>query len=169
MPVTNIDKDPEALTFTVSAEFDATADRAWQLWADPRQLERWWGPPDYPATVVDHDLTAGGRVTYFMTGPEGEVYRAWWQVLAVDPPNRLELVDGFADEHGEVDESLPTTTMVATITERGDGSTLMVLESRFETLEGMEQLVAMGMEEGISSALAQIDALLAEGASEQFR
>jgi hypothetical protein len=27
------------------AEFDAPIERVWQLWADPRQLERWWGPP----------------------------------------------------------------------------------------------------------------------------
>src|SRR5918995_434428 len=49
-----------------------TVRRAWQLWADPRQLERWWGPPGYPATFVDHDLTVGSRATYYMTSPEGE-------------------------------------------------------------------------------------------------
>ena len=46
---------------TITAEFDATVERSWQLWADPRQLERWWGPPTYPATVVEHDLVPGGR------------------------------------------------------------------------------------------------------------
>ena len=67
MTVTSVRKDPEALTMIVTAELDATVERSWQLWADPRQLERWWGPPTYPATVVDHDLTTGGRVTYYMT------------------------------------------------------------------------------------------------------
>ena len=59
MTVTSVRKDPEALTMTITAELDATVERAWQLWADPRQLERWWGPPTYPATVVDHDLGHG--------------------------------------------------------------------------------------------------------------
>ena len=72
MTVTSVHKDPEALTMTITAEFDAPVEQVWQMWADPRQLERWWGPPTYPATVVDHDLTPGGRVTYFMTGPEGD-------------------------------------------------------------------------------------------------
>ena len=72
MTVAHVRRDPEALTMTITAELDATVERAWQLWADPRQLERWWGPPTYPATVVDHDLTAGGRVSYFMTGPDGD-------------------------------------------------------------------------------------------------
>src|SRR5436853_623354 len=79
----------------------AAVERAWQLWADPRQLERWWGPPTYPATVVDHDLSPGGRVTYFMTGPEGDKAGGWWEVAAVDPPRRLEFTDGFADGNGE--------------------------------------------------------------------
>ena len=86
MTVTTITKDPEAATMTVTAEFDAPVERVWQLWADPRQLERWWGPPTYPATVVDHDLSAGGRVAYFMTGPEGEQHHGWWRVVAADPP-----------------------------------------------------------------------------------
>jgi uncharacterized protein YndB with AHSA1/START domain len=64
MSVTSVRKDTEQLTMTVTAEYDVTADRAWQLWADPRQLERWWGPPTYPATVEKHDLTPGGQVSY---------------------------------------------------------------------------------------------------------
>ena len=86
---TNIIKDPAALTMTITAELDVPVERAWQLWADPRQLERWWGPPTYPATVVDHDLVPGGRVTYFMTGPDGDLPHSQWEVLAVDPPKRL--------------------------------------------------------------------------------
>ena len=60
MTVTGVHEGPRALTMTVTAEFDAPVERVWQLWADPRQLERWWGPPTYPATVVEHDLAPGG-------------------------------------------------------------------------------------------------------------
>ena len=82
MTVLAVDRDPVALTLTIVSEFDAPAARVWQVWADPRQLERWWGPPTFPATVVDHDLTPGGRVTYYMTGPDGEQYHGWWRVIA---------------------------------------------------------------------------------------
>ena len=97
MTVTDVRKDTEALTMTVTAEFDAPPARVWQLWADPRKLEQWWGPPTWPATFVDHDLTPGGHVRYFMTGPDGEKAHGWWQVSAIDPPTRLEFEDGFAD------------------------------------------------------------------------
>ena len=70
MTVTAVRKDPDALTMTLTAEFDASPERVWELWADPRQLERWWGPPTYPATFTAHDLAPGSRVEYHMTGPE---------------------------------------------------------------------------------------------------
>ena len=163
MTVTSVQKDPERLTMLVTVELDASVERAWQLWADPRQLERWWGPPTYPATVVDHDLAPGGRVTYFMTGPEGDKSQGWWQVLAVEPPRRLELRDGFADDSGAPNDAMPTMNMVVTLTEGGSGGTVMAIETRFPSLEAMEQLVSMGMEEGMAAALGQIDGILAEG------
>ena len=72
MTVTSVVKDPEALTLVISAEFDASPERVWELWADPRQLERWWGPPSWPATFTAHDLAPGSRVEYHMTGPTGD-------------------------------------------------------------------------------------------------
>ena len=71
MSVTSVHKDLEARTITIVAEFDADVVRVWQLWADPAKLARWWGPPEYPATVTAHDLTPGGRVAFHVTGPDG--------------------------------------------------------------------------------------------------
>jgi uncharacterized protein YndB with AHSA1/START domain len=165
MTVTSVRKDPKALTLTITAELDATLERAWQLWADRRQLERWWGPPTYPATVVDHDLTIGGRVTYFMTGPDGDKFHGWWQVLVADPPSGRELKDGFADDDGTPNDAMPTTTTVVTLTKRDGGRTRMAIETQFPSLEAMEQLVSMGMEEGMAAALGQVPAILAEDAT----
>ncbi len=41
MTVVSTHKDAEALTLTFVAEFDAGVERVWQVWQDPRQLERW--------------------------------------------------------------------------------------------------------------------------------
>lgn len=156
-----IDKDPAARTMVVTVELAATVERSWQLWADPRQLERWWGPPSHPATVVEHDLAPGATVRYFMTGPEGDKYHGRWDVVAVEPPQRLELVDSFADDGGEKDESLPSTRMTMDLAERAGGGTTMTMRSEFASVEAMEQILAMGMEEGLREALGQIDAILA--------
>lgn len=164
MTLTSVQKDPNALTMTVITEFNATPERVWQLWADPRQLERWWGPPTYPATVDAHDLRAGGRVEYHMTGPTGDQPRGFWELDEVQPPHRLVFRDGFANDDGTVNESLPSTTATVTIEDAGNGQTRMSIESHFPTVEAMEQLVAMGMEDGLKQALEQIDAILAEDA-----
>lgn len=162
MTVTAVHKDPEVLTMTITSEFAATPDRVWLLWADPRQLERWWGPPTYPATVTAHDLRPGGRVDYFMTGPEGDQHRGYWNVLEVDAPRALVFRDGFADDSGAPNPDLPVNTTKVTIEAIGADRAEMTIASIFPSAEAMEQLIAMGMEEGMSSALGQIDGLLAE-------
>lgn len=160
MTVTSIDKDLDSLTLTLVADFDAAVEEVWRLWDDPRQLERWWGPPGYPATVEEHDLSAGGEVTYFMTSPEGERFRGWWRITSVDPPVSLAFEDGFADENGAPVADMPITTVRLQLTGREDGGTRMELRSAFASLEQMERLLGMGMLEGLRLAVGQMDALL---------
>jgi uncharacterized protein YndB with AHSA1/START domain len=161
MTVTDVRKDPQSRTMTIEAEFDASPERVWQLWADPRQLERWWGPPAYPATVDAHDLRPGGQVDYHMTGQDGEQPRGYWDVAEVQPPNRLVFRDGFANEDGTPNDELPVTTARVTIQDIGDGKTQLSIESEFPSVEAMEQLTDMGVDEGMRQAVAQIDAILA--------
>jgi uncharacterized protein YndB with AHSA1/START domain len=159
MTVISVEKDPKALTMTVTARFAAPVERVWEVWADPRKLERWWGPPGYPATFLEHELTPGGTVTYYMTGPEGEKFHGWWQMTSVEPPRRLEFEDGFSHEDGRRNDDMPTMTMRVELSP-ADGGTAMTIETAFRTVDEMERLVAMGMEEGIKLAAGQIDDLL---------
>jgi uncharacterized protein YndB with AHSA1/START domain len=161
MTVTSVDKDSEALAMAIVSEFDAPIERVWQVWADPRQLEQWWGPPTYPATFEEHDLTPGGRCTYFMTGPDGDKPHGWWRVVAVDPPNRLEFENGFADDSGAPNPDMPVMTMRVTLAERSGGGTRMTINTNFASVDDMEQILDMGFGEGIAAAIGQIDALLA--------
>jgi uncharacterized protein YndB with AHSA1/START domain len=164
MTVTAVRKDPDTLTMVIAAEFDASPERVWQLWADPRKLERWWGPPTYPATFTRHDLAPGSRVEYHMTGPEGDQPRGYWDVVEVEPPRRLVFIDGFAHDDGTPNDAFPRNEGIVTIEPVGGGRTRMSIESRFPSVEAMEQVLAMGMEEGLKQAVGQIDAILAEDA-----
>ncbi len=164
MTVTAVHKDPDALTLTLTAEFDASPERVWQLWADPRQLERWWGPPTYPATFTAHALRPGSHVEYHMTGPTGDQPHGFWDIVEAEPPSRLVFVNGFADEDGTPNDEFPRSEARVTIEQVEAGRTRMSIESRFPTAEGLEQVLAMGMEEGLTLAVGQIDAILAEDA-----
>jgi uncharacterized protein YndB with AHSA1/START domain len=130
----------------------------WELWSDPRKLERWWGPPTYPATFEKHDLSPGGEATFFMTGPEGDTW-GMWRVTAVDPPTSLEFTDAFADTDGAPIADMPVSRVCVRLTER-DGGTRMELHLTYESREDMEKMVGMGTVEGLQQAVGQMDALL---------
>ena len=163
MTVTAVRKDPETLTMTLTAEFDASPERVWQLWADPRQLERWWGPPTYPATFTRHALAPGSRVEYHMTGPTGDQPHGYWDIVVAEPPRLLVFVDGFAHDDGTPNDDFPRNEGRVTIEPIDAKRTRMSIESIFPSPEAMEQVLAMGMEEGLTQAVGQIDAILAEG------
>ena len=142
----------------------APPDRVWQLWADPRQLERWWGPPTWPATFTRHELSTGGQMAYHMTGPDGTESHGWWRVEEVEPPRRLVFRDGFANADGTPSDQMPSNEARVSIEDIGGGRTRMSIQSIFPTVEAMEQVLAMGMEEGLTLALGQIDEILAADA-----
>jgi uncharacterized protein YndB with AHSA1/START domain len=96
-----------------------------------------------------------------MTGPEGGQPRGFWDVDEVQPPHRLVFRDGFANEDGTPNDELPLTTARVTIQDIGGGKTQLSIESEFPSVEAMEQLVDMGVDEGMRQAVAQIDAILA--------
>src|SRR5262245_6144434 len=165
MTVTDVTKDTENNSIRITAEFDAPVDRVWELWSDPRQLERWWGPPTYPATMVDHTLEPSGRVFYYMTSPEGDRYHGWWRVIAVEAPRRLEFQDGFAHADGSNNPDLPMGHAHVELDPRGERRTRMTIRFQYESAEDLDKVATMGMEEGLREAVGQIDALLLEPAN----
>lgn len=158
MTVIAVDRDLHARTLTIVATFNSPAERVWQVWADPRQLERWWGPPTYPATVLEHDLTPGGRVTYYMTGPDGEKLHAWWRITSVDPPRSLAFEEGNADDSTPAEQA-PTTSIEVRLVET-TGNTTMTITCRF-AVTADEEVPGADTERGMKVAVGQIDELLA--------
>ena len=162
MSVISVEKDFDGLSLLLVAEFEAPVERVWELWADPRQLERWWGPPSHPATVKRHDLAVGGEVSYVMTGPGGEQSRGWWRVTSVNPPTSLEFIDGFANQDGTPNADTPTTAVQLRLSEHA-GGTRMQLRFVFDSREDMRQAERWGTFEGIPQSVGQMDAVLASG------
>lgn len=164
MTVISTDKNPEALSLTLVAEFDAGVERVWQLFEDPRQLERWWGPPTDPATFYTHDFVPGGKAKYYMTGPAGEKAHGWWEFTSIEAPQQLEFNDGFADDDGNPTGELGISHATVNLEPLGERTRMTIL-STFESEEQLEQIMAMGMEEGLKEAVGQIDGILAEHAN----
>jgi len=164
MTVISTKTDPVALSLTVVAQFAASPERVWAVWENPRQLERWWGPPTYPATFTRHDFEVDGESRYFMTGPQGDTPHGWWRMYLIDEPRRLDFANGLAGDDGE---PIPCVEpMAAHVTfEPIDGGTRMSTVSNFVDEAQMEKMLAMGMSEGMTQAVTQIDKLLASQAA----
>ena len=161
MPVTSVTTDPEALTLTLVADFPVSVERLWGAFADPRKLERFWGPPGYPATFDSYDLRPGGVSHYWMTSPEGERFHGRWEFTEVEEPSRIVVLESFADAQGEIDPSVPTGRMTLTFQSIPGGSRLTAV-SASPTAEALEQVLAMGQAEGMRQAIGQLDAVVAD-------
>ena len=159
MTVVRSIKDEENLSLTLVADFNASPARLWDLWQDPRKLERWWGPPTFPATFTRHDFLVGGESRYFMTGPAGETPRGWWRIDTIDKPRRLEFANGLAGDDGEPMPGVEPMSGHVTF-EAGHGGTRMTVVTQFVDVEQMQMMLGMGMQEGMTQAIGQIDAVL---------
>jgi uncharacterized protein YndB with AHSA1/START domain len=162
MPVTDIIKDVENRTLTITAAFAAPVERVWALYEDPRQLEQVWGPPEFPATFVHHELQPGTRSTYYMTSPTGDRFAGFWDITGVDAPQRFTFDDGFALEDFTPNPELPLSQNVYAFASV-DGGTNAQFTSTYATVEALQQVLDMGMEDGARSSINQIDEFLARG------
>lgn len=161
MPITSVVRDPETLTLVVVADFPVPLQRLWDAYADPRQLEKFWGPPEWPATFVRHDLAPGGLSKFYMTGPDGERSGGYWEFVAVEEGHSFEVMDGFTRDDGEPNTDMPSMRMVFVFSGT-DGGSQLVTTTYFNSLAELEQLLEMGMEEGLTAAMGQIDDVLAD-------
>ena len=72
----------------------------------------------------------------------------------------MEFEDGFGDADGKPNPEMPITIARVALDALSEGGTRMTITSTFPTAEVMAQLVEMGMQEGITLAVGQMDALL---------
>ena len=168
MPVTNVIKDPENLTLTVVADFAASVQRVWDAYTDPRQIEKFWGPPEWPATFTRHDVFPGGKTDYFMTGPDGSSHGGFWEWVDVKAPEgegaSFEVRDGFSNPDGTPNSDMPTGRMVFHF-EPTDTGSRVIITSYHDSADEFAQVIEMGQEEGMREAMGQIDDILADLAS----
>lgn len=161
MPITEVVSNAEALTLTITADYPVPVTRLWDAYVDPRQLERFWGPKEWPATFTRHDMCVGGESHYYMTGPDGTMSRGMFRIVSMEPYRYFESEDVFTDEQGRANPDMPSMRMRFSFEATATGSRFVSV-TWFTSLESMEQLVQMGMIEGTRSAMSQIDDVLTD-------
>jgi uncharacterized protein YndB with AHSA1/START domain len=94
-----------------------------------------------------------------MVDPDGNEYWGYTEYVKINPIDSYNTLDGFSDESGKVNSDLPQATWVVTFSDKGD-HTLVQTVVTYGSADGLEQVLQMGMKEGLTSTLERLDELL---------
>lgn len=167
MDKTKVTKDYENGILTVERTFNAPPQRIWDAYTNADQFCKWWGPEGWETTVKELRLTKGGKNHYGMKcvdKNQGEWFNqeSWGMMVfeEVDEPNSFTYKDYFSDAEGVLNQEMPVMTITMSFTEE-DGKTKLVARGVVESKEQLEQLVNMGMIEGLTSTMDKLESFIA--------
>jgi len=137
----------------ITRVFDAPRSVVFKAWSDARHARNWWGPKDYPATLVEMDVRPGGAWRACLRSSETGK-ELWHRGVFREVVEPARIVFTFAwDEEGE--RGLETVVTV-TFAEQ-DGKTLLTFrQAPFQSIEERD-----GHQGGWSSAFDRLDEQLA--------
>lgn len=146
----------------LTRSFAAPRQRVWQAYTDCAHLSQWWGPTGWELTHCELELRPGGVWHYCMKGEyDGNVMESWGLATyrEVDAPSRLVYVDAFSDEDGKVNAEMPQMEVGVTLKEEA-GETILTSHTLFESTEARQQVIDMGVVEGITQTWDRLESYL---------
>ncbi len=85
--------------------FEAPVGLIWQLWTEPEQFQKWYGPQGMAIPVANMNVRVGGKrlICMEMQTPDRSM-KMWFtgEYVEVVPNERLVYTDSMADENGNV-------------------------------------------------------------------
>lgn len=116
--------------------FEAGIELIWQMWTDPEEFKKWYGPTGFTVPVAEMDLSVGGKRLVCMASPDGKM-KMWTtgEYTHIIPHERLVYTESPADENGNpvspaamgMPEGYPEMTEVTVLLEDLGGKTKMVM------------------------------------------
>jgi len=158
--LTDFTVDEATNSLIVNREFAANQLQVWDAWTKPRILDQWWAPLPYKAKTKSQVFEPNGHWHYAMEGPNNDMHWGMMQYKEISKPDFFSANDVFCDENGATNSNLPSTDFEISFSEEGD-TTMVNMVSVYATKEALDEILAMGMKEGLSMALAQLDGILA--------
>jgi uncharacterized protein YndB with AHSA1/START domain len=155
-----ITQDRENKTVTVKRSFAAPRSKVWQAWTDVSLLEKWWAPKPWKAVTKTYEFKPNGQWLYYMAGPDGEQFWSVVKFQEINAEHYFTAIDGFCDENGEINHSMPSDTHWKNEFFEEDGMTHLVVTLTFASEETMQKMIEMQFEGGFSIGLSQLEELL---------
>lgn len=151
---------------TLERTLEASKDKVWEAWTVPEIFAKWWGPEGWSTTVKHFDFTPGGYLLYGMKCEDknqGEWFgqESWGKSVyeTITPKDSFTYTDYFCDENGTITEGMPAAKVTMNF-EEVDGQTKMSSVVTYETEAELQQVLEMGMEDGIKQTHDRLARLL---------
>lgn len=162
--MTNSDQtvDTSERELVLTRTFDAPRELVFAAYSSCEHLRHWWGPRSWPMDECTMDFRVGGVWHYCLRGPnEGD--ESWGRAVfeKIVEPERIAFTDAFSDADGNVNEKMPQTRSRVELAE-ADGKTRLTLRAEYPSPADLQQVLDMGMVEGITETLDRLDEHLAE-------
>ena len=145
----------------VTREFDAPLELVWRAWTESDLLDQWWAPKPWKAHTKSMDFRDGGRMLYYMEGPDGTRHWCRFDYEKIEPLKSFSGEDGFCDENGNVNQEMPEMHWNVKFSHAGRG-TLVQVDITFASEADLEKIVEMGFKEGFTAAHGNLDELLSK-------
>lgn len=144
---------------TVERSFNAPLALVWRAWTEPELLDQWWAPQPWKSETSHMDFKEGGYRTYAMVGPEGEKHLARTDYLSIHIHNHFSGQDAFCDEEGKINPEMPISKFKNQF-EKNNYVTLVTIVSEYPSEEHLQQVIQMGMKEGLAMAFENLDSVI---------
>ena len=157
MKTTNFTTDKNKLT--VTRAFDAPLALVWSAWTEAELLDQWWAPKPWQSKTKSMAFREGGTRLYAMVGPEGEEHWGITTYTSIHQPTSFSGEDAFCDSDGLINADFPVATFLNQFEANGN-ETIVTIETAYDSEEQLQQVIAMGMKEGLSLAFEHLDEVL---------
>jgi len=151
--------DKQKNTITVKREFAANRQLVWDCHTKSELLDRWFAPKPFTTKTKSMEFKEGGSWIYAMIDPDGKEYWGRTDYVKISPIDGYKTLDAFTNEKGEVNPDLPRATWDVNFLDKGK-NTLVQTVVTYKSLEALETVLNMGMQEGLASTLESLDDLL---------
>jgi len=136
-------------------EFAAPAELVYRAWTEPDLIVQWLGPSRLSMKIDEWDLRHGGTWRYVSIDDQGNEFGFHGVFHGTPSIDGIVQTFEFEGEPGHV--SMDTVSFEA----RGD-STVVHMNTVFQTVEARDGMLAAGMEAGWTESLQRLDDLLAK-------
>lgn len=155
-------EDLENATLTITRSFSAPLAKVWDAFTKPELLDQWWAPLPWKTKTHEMKFEEGGFWKYTMNGPEGDSHACRMNYDEIVHQEKYTGSDYFCDDKFQIKDDMPGSTNVVSFMEL-DGRCEVVMISDFGTVEALQQVIKMGMKEGLTMAQDQLEQLFKDG------